>query len=121
MSNATKLATMIPRPLLRRSYHVEWYDFKAIAIQRIVRGSLARRRMALFKQPRFQRSTNEHELFVMPVVQTPIRPMPSPLDSLPSPPPVYRLTREDERRQVTPEEIEEAARRLEEEFEANYP
>jgi hypothetical protein len=117
MSNATKLATMIPRPALRRSYHVEWYDFKATDIQRIVRGILARRRMALFKTPRIQRSTNEHELFVLPVLKTPVRPMPSPLD----PPPVYRLTREDERRQVTPEEIEEAARNLVEVFEANYP
>ena len=59
---------------------------------------------ALRAPPRLQRSTNSHEAR-LPEIFTP---GPAPL-YLPLPP---RLTREDERRLVTDEELDEAAKRL---------
>lgn len=54
--------------------------------------------------PRLMRSTNSHELLSLPVILTPGPPLP-----LEEPP---RLTREDERRRVTAQEIAEMAVRL---------
>jgi hypothetical protein len=54
--------------------------------------------------PRLLRSTNSHEVRAFPVIWTPM-----PARQAEEPP---RLTREDERRRVTPEEIEAAARKL---------
>lgn len=137
MSNAT-LFPLIHRPTLRRSFKPEYYELIAIDIQRMVRGTLARKRTPFLRRLpfRLERSTNEHELAPLFLPEmTPNRPLLSPLRS---PPRIYRLTREDERRLVTPEEIvemalaeearlaEEAqlekplARKLEEEF-AKYP
>lgn len=118
MTNATKLATLIdlgPRPVLRRQRNVELH-LVVIEIQRMARGLLARRRTRLLPAPTLQRSVNILEPLAVPVVHTPVNLMPSPIDFFPPPPPVYRLTREDERRLITDDELDEWARNLEAEF-----
>ena len=125
MSNTMKIAPLIdfgPRPVLRRQRNIDMH-LVVSEIQRMARGLLARRRASTLRLLRslppapLQRSENVLEPLSLPVVQTPVNMMPSPL----SPPPVYRLTREDERRLVTDKDLDDWARNLETEFNTAYP